>query len=197
MNLIDSYYTNEISIKHSRFIAELFPIENQQQARTMIKQQKTKYFDATHVVHAFIIGLSGEVMGMSDDGEPSGTAGRPVLDVLKGSGCTNVLLTVTRYFGGTLLGTGGLVKAYNESATSVIKIAKMKPYVETTFFSFETNYALYDQIKNILVKNECSEIKENFATSIEIEAKVPSVKFEIIEKAINDLSNGSIVITKN
>lgn len=197
MNLIDSYYTNEISIKHSRFIAELFPIENQQQARNMIKQQKTKYFDATHVVHAFIIGLSGEVMGMSDDGEPSGTAGRPVLDVLKGSGCTNVLLTVTRYFGGTLLGTGGLVKAYSESASEVLKIAKIKPYIEMTSFSFETNYSLYDQIKNMLLKNECSEIKEDFTTLIKIEAKVPSVNFEIIERTINDLSNGSIVICKS
>ena len=76
-----------------------------------VKSQKAKYADATHVVHAFVIGPGAEVMGMSDDGEPSGTAGRPALDVLRGRGCTNTVLTITRWFGGTLLGTGGLVKA--------------------------------------------------------------------------------------
>ena len=106
----------EIVIKNSRFISEVFPVETQAQAREKLHEVKQKYFDATHVVHAFSVGLKSETFGMSDDGEPSGTAGRPVLDVLKGSGITNILLTVTRYFGGTLLGTGGLVHAYSESA---------------------------------------------------------------------------------
>ena len=96
---------------------------SQNQARELIKSQKAKYADATHVVHAFIIGTSAEIMGMSDDGEPSGTAGRPALDVLKGRKCTNLVLTVTRWFGGTLLGTGGLVKAYSGGAKQVIEKA--------------------------------------------------------------------------
>ena len=109
MNCILEHFQTELVIKHSRFIAEVFPVENQAAARELLKEQKQKYFDSTHVVHAFVIGKNAEILGMSDDGEPSGTAGRPVLDVLKGSGCTNIILTVTRYFGGTLLGTGGLV----------------------------------------------------------------------------------------
>ena len=82
-----------------------------------------KYADATHVVHAFVIGPGAEVMGMSDDGEPGGTAGRPALDVLRGRGCTNTVLTITRWFGGTLLGTGGLVKAYGNGAKGVLAAA--------------------------------------------------------------------------
>ena len=115
---------NEINIKGSRFIAEVFTVTTQAEAREKLHEQKLRYSDATHVCHCFISGLKAEACGMSDDGEPSGTAGRPMLDVLKGSGITNILVTVTRYFGGTLLGTGGLVKAYGDSTKEVLKIVK-------------------------------------------------------------------------
>ena len=107
--------SNEIIIKGSRFISEVFSVSSQQEARDRLHEQKLRYSDATHVCHCFIAGLKAETCGMSDDGEPSGTAGRPMLDILKGSGITNILVTVTRYFGGTLLGTGGLVTAYGDS----------------------------------------------------------------------------------
>ena len=96
MNILADYVSFEENIKGSRFLSELFPCQNQAEARNLIKEQKSKYPDSTHVVHAFITGPGGEVMGMSDDGEPSGTAGRPALDVLKGHNCTNLLLTITR-----------------------------------------------------------------------------------------------------
>ena len=120
MNALIQHEECECVIKGSRFISEIFPVTTQNEARELLKAQKTKYFDATHVVHAFIIGDTAGIMGMSDDGEPSGTAGRPVLDVLKGSGITNIMLTVTRYFGGTLLGTGGLMVAYREAAKAAL-----------------------------------------------------------------------------
>ena len=147
MNCILEHFQTELVIKHSRFIAEVFPVENQAAARELLKEQKQKYFDSTHVVHAFVIGKNAEVLGMSDDGEPSGTAGRPVLDVLKGSGCTNILLTVTRYFGGTLLGTGGLVKAYSDSAKAVLDITKFEPLIEKSNFKFSLNYDMYEKVK--------------------------------------------------
>src|SRR5574344_183749 len=96
----------------------------------LLHELKIQYADATHVVHAFVTGTFGEVNGMSDDGEPAGTAGRPVLEVLKGSNITNVLLTVTRYFGGTLLGTGGLVKAYGDCAKLAIEQAHQQNAIE-------------------------------------------------------------------
>ena len=121
MDILTKSIQFEEVIKGSRFLSELIPCDSQAAARELIKAQKAKYADATHVVHAFVIGPGAEVMGMSDDGEPSGTAGRPVLDVLKGRKCTNTVLTVTRWFGGTLLGTGGLVKAYSGGAKQVIE----------------------------------------------------------------------------
>ena len=140
--LIKNVYSETI-VKGSRFLSELLPCESQAEAREILKSQKTKYADATHVVHAFIVGKNAEVMGMSDDGEPGGTAGRPVLDVLKGSGCTNVILTVTRWFGGTLLGTGGLVKAYGNGAKDVIEKARaenaFEELVEKSTFKFKTD----------------------------------------------------------
>src|SRR5574344_402051 len=108
MNILSKYTVSEQNIKGSRFLSELFSCSTHK--------------DATHVVHAFIIGDNAEISGISDDGEPSGTAGRPILDILRGNGTTNLILTVTRWFGGTLLGTGGLVKAYGSSAKQVLEI---------------------------------------------------------------------------
>ena len=91
----------QLLIKGSRFLGETFILEEQGQVRSILKSQKQKYSDSTHVCHAFVFGKNAEIMGMSDDGEPGGTAGRPMLDVLKGSGSTNILVTVTRWFGDT------------------------------------------------------------------------------------------------
>ena len=94
MKILSEYVSNEFCVKGSRFLAELFPCEEQSCAKELIKSQKIKYADSTHVVHAFVLGKNAEVMGMSDDGEPSGTAGRPALDVLKGFACTDTVLTI-------------------------------------------------------------------------------------------------------
>ncbi|MBR7064125.1 MAG: YigZ family protein, partial [Treponema sp.] len=147
MQTVKENVTSEIIVKNSRFIAELFPCTLQSDVRNLIKEQKKLYKDARHVVHAFIIGSNAEIKGASDDGEPSGTAGRPILSVLQGNNFTNVLLTVTRYFGGTLLGTGGLVKAYSDAAKLVIKNALdnglLEELISLVHFSFSTDYANY------------------------------------------------------
>jgi putative IMPACT (imprinted ancient) family translation regulator len=113
-----------IEVKKSKFIAEAFQLTETNLPRDRVKQQKERYRDASHVVHAFISGDAGEIRGMSDDGEPGGTAARPIMDILVGTHCTNILLTVIRYFGGTLLGTGGLVRAYGDAARAVLALCK-------------------------------------------------------------------------
>ena len=125
MNILKQNVKTELNVKGSRFISELFACDSQNEARQILKQQKEKYQDATHVCHAFVIGKACEVLGMSDDGEPGGTAGRPMLDVLKGCGITNIMLTVTRYFGGTLLGTGLLTRTYAQVSEKVVKSANL------------------------------------------------------------------------
>ena len=101
----------EIVEKKSRFIATVCPVMSEEEAISFIEKTKKKYWDARHNCHAFVIGERNEISRCSDDGEPSGTAGKPMLDVLLGAGVHNVCVVVTRYFGGTLLGTGGLVRA--------------------------------------------------------------------------------------
>ena len=194
MNCILEHFQTELVIKHSRFIAEVFPVDNQAAARELLKEQKQKYFDSTHVVHAFVIGKNAEILGMSDDGEPSGTAGRPVLDVLKGSGCTNIILTVTRYFGGTLLGTGGLVKAYSDSAKAVLEIAKFEPIIEKSNFKFTLNYDMYEKVKYHFNHYHIDSLQEDFTEKITISGVIFADEFNSFKKEIEDLSNARILV---
>ena len=190
MNVLSEYARSETNVKNSRFIAEVFPVSTQAEAREKLHAVKHEYSDATHVVHAFIIGLKAETSGMSDDGEPSGTAGRPVLDVLKGSGITNLLLTVTRYFGGTLLGTGGLVHAYSDAAKQVLGVCKNEPYVEKRSFSFAVDYALYDVIRRKYDDFHISDVKEVYDSSISVCGTIWADESEKFAGMIKDLSKG-------
>ncbi len=113
--------TGEIEEKRSRFIATIEPVSSEEEAADFVAAMKKKYWDARHNCSAFIIGDNGQKTRCSDDGEPSGTAGRPMLDVLAGEHITNVCVVVTRYFGGTLLGTGGLVRAYSGAVREGLK----------------------------------------------------------------------------
>lgn len=198
MDTLTDYVAFEQTIKGSRFLSELFPCQSQTQARDLLKAQKSKYVDSTHVVHAFICGKGGEIMGMSDDGEPSGTAGRPVLDVLKGRNCTNVMITVTRWFGGTLLGTGGLVKAYSGGTKQVIQKADslklFSKLVQKKEFTFSTNYNIYKLIKNIISQYNITELSEGFGTDITISGKIEENQFDLFKENLTNLSNGKIIL---
>lgn len=188
----------EETIKGSRFLSELFPCQTQAQARDIIKAQKAKYSDSSHVVHAFIVGLNAEVMGLSDDGEPSGTAGRPILDVVKGHKCTNLILTVTRWFGGTLLGTGGLVKAYSNQAKLVLTKALeenlFEEYIEKVNFSFEVDYPLHKIVKLTLANYDIYNLEEDFSTKVLIKGQITKNQIELLSKNLNELSKGKIII---
>jgi uncharacterized YigZ family protein len=187
-----------ISSKGSRFLAELMLCASQADARTIIKMQKTKYKDASHVVHAFVVGNGAEVTGMSDDGEPSGTAGRPVLDVLNGRTCTNVLLTVTRWFGGTLLGTGGLVKAYGDAAKLVIAEADsqgaFEELIAKQIFSFETDYTLYERLKRAMAAYHFFNVAEQFADGVTVSGEIRADEYNSFAVQLKDMSSGRIRI---
>ena len=186
--------TAELTVKDSRFLSEVFPVTGQAEAREKLNLQKKKYADATHVVHAFICGLHAEVCGMSDDGEPSGTAGRPVLDILKGSGITNILLTVTRWFGGTLLGTGGLVKAYGDSAKQVLSLCRAEEYVEKTKLSFYVSYNLHEAVKRLFSDFHVQVLEEEFSDKVFLSILVYKDEVSNLECRLTDLSRGEILI---
>lgn len=189
---------SEFSVKGSRFVSELFPCSSQNDAKNIVKAQKQKYSDATHVVHAFVLGFKKEILGTSDDGEPSGTAGRPALDVLKSFDCTNVLLTITRWFGGTLLGTGGLVKAYGDSAKQVLSLAQsegaFEEYIEKKDFVFSVDYSLYKTIKHFFESFNIYDLNEQFEQNVKISGKIKASEYEIFKQKLKDISCGKIIV---
>lgn len=191
LQILKEYASAKLNIKNSQFLAELFPLESQVQARIILKEQKKKYQDATHVVHAFVIGSSGEILGCSDDGEPSGTAGHPALAVLKGSCITGVMLTITRWFGGTLLGTGGLVKAYTESAKAVLLTAKTECLIEKYNFEIICQYPNYEFIK-IHFGDLAIDVKSiDFTEVVTIRGSIPVENKNALCEFIKNACNGS------
>lgn len=196
MDILTGSVLCRTTVKNSIFISELTPCSSQKEARTIVNSKKTEYPDASHTVHAFITGLNAEVMGMSDDGEPSGTAGRPILDVLKGRKCTNLVLTVTRRFGGTLLGTGGLVKAYGSCAKSVIEKADalglLAPYVEERPFRFECGYAECETIRRALAAFNITGLQETFGELVDFAGNVRTEEYESLLEKLCSISFGRI-----
>lgn len=193
MKIPKDYFSTEETIKGSRFLSELFPISSQAEVREKIKAQKQKYADATHVCHAFICGKNAEIMGMSDDGEPGGTAGRPMLDVLKGSGATNLLVTITRWFGGTLLGTGGLVHAYGDGAKNVLSVAEFEELVEKSKFSLSCDYQQYQVVKKIFENFTLYDVGEDFGEAITIKGEIAATDFDTLKQKIFDSTNGKVL----
>ena len=141
-------FTAEYEEKHSRFIAVCFHCESEQEAGELIAAQKSKYWDARHNVYAYV--LQNGTARFSDDGEPHGTAGMPILEVIKGSGITNVLIVVTRYFGGIVLGTGGLVRAYGTSARDALSGAQKVLMCECYEYTVDCDYGNFDRLTRLI-----------------------------------------------
>ncbi len=190
------YASSEEIIKGSRFLSELFIISSQTDVRDKIREQKKKYSDATHVCHAFVLGKNAEVMGMSDDGEPGGTAGRPMLDVLKGRGVTNILVTVTRWFGGTLLGTGGLVRAYSGGVKSVLDAADFEELIEKACFSLSCDYQQYKVVKKIISEQPVSELSEDFSEEVSLAGKIPEAEYDAFSALVFERTNGKVCVAR-
>ena len=151
----------ELVEKKSKFIANLFYIESREEAEDIIKMQKKKYYDARHNCYAFrVLGEDGIIEKSSDDGEPSGTAGAPMLNILSKMEITNILVIVTRYFGGILLGTGGLVKAYSNSTKLALEKAEISMLEEGFVYKLELNYSDLENFKYFMKNNEIKILKE-------------------------------------
>lgn len=167
MQSLISYSKIELVVKKSRFLGEGFPITSTKDVRVILKELKEKHKGASHVVHAFIAGKNGESQGSSDDGEPQGTAGRPVLLVLNGLGLTNTMISVTRWFGGILLGRGGLIKAYQQSTKELIEHSKLKTLVEEATFRLTCSYQENENLLYILKKNSATIIAKDYKEDVQ------------------------------
>lgn len=181
----------ELTIKKSVFRAEIFYTDNAQEAKETVKRQKEQYRDARHVVHAFVIGETGAVLGCSDDGEPAGTAGQPVLAVLKGSSITNILVTVTRWFGGTLLGTGGLVKAYSTAAKEALTQVSTEPLVQKAEFTCECRYEYHNPLLRAAAHLPIDFAQTDFAQTVKLHGSIPLTHCNEFTQLITEITKGT------
>ncbi len=181
----------EIVEKKSRFIATVRPVESEAEATAFIAEMKKKYWDARHNCSAFVIGENQELTRCSDDGEPAQTAGRPMLDVLLKEGITNVAVVVTRYFGGVLLGTGGLVRAYQkavqEGLAASLVIEKRKGFL----LYIDTDYNGIGKLQYLFAQKEISIMESEYGVAVRMTVLVPEERKEEIEKAVIEHTNGT------
>lgn len=186
----------EIVEKKSRFIATVKEIESEEDALEFIENTKKKYWDARHNCFAYVLGERHETARFSDDGEPGGTAGKPMLDVLLGEDIHNVAVVVTRYFGGTLLGTGGLVRAYSgavkeglANSTVITKTAGVHLYIET-------DYTGLGKIQYILGEQKIAIMDSVYTDKVELTAMVPTENLGKIKSDLIEGTNARAVLTE-
>lgn len=181
----------EHPVVNSRFIATLGPVLSIQEARAFIERIRVEFADASHNVPAYIIGGGNTVTEyFSDDGEPSGTAGRPALAVLRGSGMGDVAVVVTRYFGGTLLGTGGLVKAYTESTQLVVNAVERGRRVPVHVAMAAIPYNLLERVRLLVAREGGAVLDEDFAGDITMTLQFPVDAFNTFQDALREMSSG-------
>ena len=183
----------ETKILGSRFIATLAPAFSVDEAKAFIAQMRTEFNDATHNVPAYVIGSGNSVTAhASDAGEPSGTAGRPALAVLRGSGMGDIVVVVTRYFGGTKLGTGGLVRAYTQAVQMVVADVPRAQKVTAHIALLVSPYNLLERIRLMVVAQHGEIIAEDFAADVTITLRFAVNDFPVFQTSLNDLSSGQL-----
>jgi len=184
----------ELRFKNSRFIGSVGRAETVEEAKAFIGKIRQRYPDASHHVYAFAVGYGATVThGMSDDGEPSGTAGRPALAVVQGAGLGDLVVVVTRYFGGTKLGTGGLVRAYTGTAQAVLEETPREEKVDLVFFSVELAYEQHALCRKLIEDQGATVEEEAFGASVQLDGSIREELFEGLCQVLRDATSGRSV----
>lgn len=195
-NTVDSVGQGEIIEKKSRFIADIFPVVSEEEAFGYLEEIKKKHWDARHHCWAYVIGRNPALERMSDDGEPAGTAGKPILETIRGRGLTNIFVVVTRYFGGTLLGTGGLVRAYSaavsEGLSHTVIISKIKGFK----LKITTEYTGYGKIQYIVAQKGINVLDTIYTDKVEMILLVPQDEEQSLVKTVMEGTNGQALTEK-
>ena len=185
----------ETLVVNSRFIASAALAATVELAKVFIVRIRQEFPDATHNVPAFVIGHGAStILHCSDDGEPSGTAGRPALAVLQGSGLGDVAVVVTRYFGGTKLGTGGLVRAYSDAVRSVLQVLPKGELVPTHTVSLEMAYNLYERVRNLILEHKGKVLEQDFTEQVALTASFAVDYLPAFQADLQELSRASLQI---
>lgn len=191
-NIVYEGGEGEIVEKKSRFIATVVPVKTEEEAIQFIERMKKKYWDATHNCSAYIIGKRQEIQRCSDDGEPSKTAGRPMLDVLLGEGLHDTAVVVTRYFGGTLLGTGGLVRAYGRAVKEGLCNSKIVEKNQAKKYQIKTDYNGIGKLQYIIGQMGLTALNTEYTEVVSMELLVPLEKDEAFIKKVTEASAGQV-----
>ncbi len=182
----------ETVIKKSRFIGQLYPVSGMDEAQATVASVKKKYWDARHSCSAVVIGERGEYTRCSDDGEPQGTAGVPMLEALKGTGLTNTLAVVTRYFGGVLLGTGGLARAYSGAVTDVAAAAKRLKYEPFKVYAANVPFKLWGRLESGLYSMGGRIGSIEYAEDVKLVLYVPPESSDAFLQLVSEASAGKL-----
>ena len=182
--------TGEITEKKSRFIATVRPVKTEEEALAFLEEMKKKYWDARHNCFVYSVGLNREYTRCSDDGEPSGTAGRPMLDVILGEDIYNVAVVVTRYFGGVLLGTGGLVRAYSKAVQEGLAASRIIEKRRGIALKVTTDYTGIGKIQYIAGERNIPILNSEYTDKVVLELLIPSEYVDAVQKAVTEGTNG-------
>ncbi|MBE5990989.1 MAG: YigZ family protein [Paenibacillaceae bacterium] len=182
--------TGEIIEKKSRFIASFRPVKTEEEAQAFIEEIRKKYWDASHNCYAWILGENGEGKRCSDDGEPSQTAGKPMLDVLEGEEIVNLCVVVTRYFGGTLLGTGGLVRAYSGAVKEGLKSCTVLTLLPAKKLIIDTDYNGVGKIQYLLGQSDIITLNSEYTDHVVLTVLVPDEEVLKLQADITEATGG-------
>lgn len=186
----------EITIKKSTFLAQVYGWQAEVTIKSRVQELRTKHFKARHVAWASVVGPRGQrIPRYSDDGEPSGTAGRPILDILQTQDRTNTLVTVVRYFGGIKLGTGGLVKAYSQAAKLALEATAWEPLLVKVDFQLTMGYEYWPMVEPVLHRHGVEVLSTQFAADVTAEGRIVDSGFTALEQVLINLCRGQIRIT--
>lgn len=200
--MIESYKTvrgsgsKEIVIKKSRFIGHIMPVQTESEANTFIEDIKKQNWNATHNCSAYMIGERNEIQKQSDDGEPSGTAGKPILEVIRNQGLSNVAIVVTRYFGGIMLGAGGLIRAYTDGAVVAIEAGEVITRVLHRQIFVEVDYTWLGKVENELRNKEVRMGETFFTDKVMLTCLPKNSEAETFKSWMIDLTQGQSLISE-
>ncbi len=187
--------SDEFVEKKSRFIGYAAPVETEEQAVAFINEIRTKHRDARHNVYAYIVNNNGVVnQRYSDDGEPQGTGGMPVMDVIMKQGLVNCCVVVTRYFGGVLLGASGLVRAYSHGASIAVEAAGILKVIECKKMKVIVPYGIYDRLMSYFAPFGYTQVSSDFSTEVTVVYDIPAGEVEARQAEIVDMTNGRAIV---
>lgn len=193
--IIEHGGTAEIEEKKSRFIAHVAAVNTEEEALAFIEAKKKQFWDARHNCYAYILGEQAQTMRFSDDGEPTGTAGRPILEVLMGSGIRNLVVVVTRYFGGTLLGTGGLVRAYTKAAQAGLAASDVRTMCCGYEMTIVTDYNGIGKVQYLLGSRGFSADDADYGEDVTVRVNIPYEEKDAVINEITEATAGKAELT--